>query len=444
MSVLRNLILPHYLSVETFADIKLYQLYISYISFAAIGYIDGMYLKYGGKSVTSINKVDLQRNISTFRWIELFFTILVSFVGIWLEDKALILAGLTIFVANITDYYKCLFQATGEFEKYTRIMNISSILLFAVNIFLVFILKCDFSSYYIAAYICVFTIVWLLTEAKFLKLGYAQVKIFSFSIQTAKELISSGFLLMCGLSISNLMTGLDRWCVKYFMSTYDFAIYAFAASIEGFLSFAVSPVAVTLYNFFCTHDDVVQDKKIKGQIHIFLAFIISGAFAVKFIMEVFLLKYLSADKVLFILFASQFVYGIIKCFYLNIFKAQKRQNELFGLTAIILVIGLILNITLYRLMGKIEAFSIGTLWSAIIWYFLCERIFPQFKDGIKDILYSLIIIIVYLMCGFLTKSYIGFVVYIVLFVLISLIFKKDDFVGLLSVGKRMICKFVHR
>ena len=444
LSVLRNLILPHFLSIETYADIKLYQLYISYISFAAIGFIDGMYLKYGGVEVSKIDKMELTNSISTFRWIEFFFALIISGIGILIKDTILVLTGLSIFVINITDYYKCLFQATGEFEKYTRIMNISSILLFATNIVLIFAFKCDNSIYYIVSYITVYAIIWVLTEIRFTRLGYARIKLFSFSYKTAKELIASGFLLMCGLYISNLMTGLDRWCVKYFMKTYDFALYAFAASIEGFLSFAVSPVAVTLYNYFCTNKDVIRMKTIKGVIHVFLALIISGAFFVKYMMEAFLDKYIEANNVLFILFASQFIYSQIKCFYLNVFKAQKRQTDLFKLTGIILAIGLALNLILYKIMGTMESFAIGTLLSAAIWYLICERIFPEYKDRANGYLYSITIIIAYLLCGIIMKSYFGLAMYLVLFVLLSLVFRKQEFCELIAVGKSMLRKYAHR
>lgn len=440
LSILRNIILPRYISVDTYAEIKLYQLYISYISFAAVGYIDGMYLKYGGQDVSRIDNVDLQKNISTFRWIELFFLLVIVTVGMVIKDRILVFAGITILAMNVTDYYKCLFQATGEFQQYSRIMNLSSALIFIANLFLIFVLKCDLSSYYILAYIAVYVFVWLLIEIKFSNSGHGRVELFTFSIDSAREAISTGFLLMCGLSLSNLMTGLDRWCVKFFMTTYDFALYAFAASIEGFLSFAISPISVTLYNYFCTHKNTDQNKKLKGQIHVFLALLISGAFIVKFILETYLSKYIAAYKVLFILFASQFIFGAIKCFYLNHFKTQKRQNQLFFITAIILAIGLGLNIILFLTTKVMEAFAVGTLLSAVIWYYICEYMFPEYKDGIRENLYSVTIIIAYLGCGFYFKSYIGLIIYIAAFLLLSVLFRRDGLIGILSICRDSIKK----
>ena len=47
-SLLANFLLPKYLSVESYAAIKTFQLYVSYVGLFHLGYIDGMYLKYGG------------------------------------------------------------------------------------------------------------------------------------------------------------------------------------------------------------------------------------------------------------------------------------------------------------------------------------------------------------------------------------------------------------
>ena len=49
-------ILPKYLSVETYAIIKTFQLYLSFVGLFHMGYADGMYLRYGGKNLKDLNK----------------------------------------------------------------------------------------------------------------------------------------------------------------------------------------------------------------------------------------------------------------------------------------------------------------------------------------------------------------------------------------------------
>lgn len=49
-SLATNFLLPKYLSVESYAGIKEFQLYVSYVGLFHFGFVDGIYLKYGGKN----------------------------------------------------------------------------------------------------------------------------------------------------------------------------------------------------------------------------------------------------------------------------------------------------------------------------------------------------------------------------------------------------------
>lgn len=444
LSVLRNIILPKYLSIDTFAEIKMYQLYISYIGFAALGYTDGINLAYGGASLQTIDRSAFQKNIATFRWLEIIVSTIVVIVGILIGDRILVFTGLTIFAYCVNNYYRSFFQATGEFKRYTLITNSLSVFIFLANIVLLFVLQKYESSYYICGYIGIYYLVWLLTEFRFMRTTGIRPLVFYFSWTLVSRFVSTGFYLMIALWLSHFMTSISSWCVRFLMTTYDFALYAFATSIEGFLNYAIVPLSVTLYNFFCTHNDIEEQKRIKNCVHVFLAFLISGAFIVKFIMEIYLQKYQPAQIILFVLFASQFIYGVIKCFYLNIFKSKKRQKDLFRLTIIIIVVGLILNVSLYTVFGNIEAFSFATLFSAIIWYVICERLYPEYGDNAYETVYSLIIVITFIICGILFKSYLGLILYLTICLLTSFALQKNATVKLFYVGKDLLLKRLNK
>ena len=65
ISLFTGFVLPKYLSIETYSSIKLFQLYITYIGILHLGFSDGMYLKYGGKSVAEINKSEVLSEFKT-------------------------------------------------------------------------------------------------------------------------------------------------------------------------------------------------------------------------------------------------------------------------------------------------------------------------------------------------------------------------------------------
>lgn len=48
INIINSFVLPKFLSVDIYVDIKTYTLYIGYAGFLSLGFADGMYLKYGG------------------------------------------------------------------------------------------------------------------------------------------------------------------------------------------------------------------------------------------------------------------------------------------------------------------------------------------------------------------------------------------------------------
>lgn len=66
INLITNFVLPQYLPIESYAEIKTYVLYISYAGFLSLGYNDGMYLKYGGKVLKDISSINLGNNIKNY------------------------------------------------------------------------------------------------------------------------------------------------------------------------------------------------------------------------------------------------------------------------------------------------------------------------------------------------------------------------------------------
>ena len=124
-SLLTNFILPKYLSVESYSEIKTFQLYITYIGILHFGYEDGMYLKYGGKRNDEISGDDLQTNLYTLRIFQIVVTAITVVIAIFLKDAVFLAFSLAILPVNLVAYFKLLFQAIGEFGKYGRIINIT-------------------------------------------------------------------------------------------------------------------------------------------------------------------------------------------------------------------------------------------------------------------------------------------------------------------------------
>ena len=136
------------------------------------------------------------------------------------------------------------------------------------------------------------------------------------------------------------------------------------------------------------------------------------AFPARFILEIFLTKYIDSAKVMFLLFAAQIFYIVIKSVYVNLYKAQKKQNIYFIKLTMIIVVGFVFNIVCYGIYNVKESFAVGTLLSAICWYFLCLPDFKWMEYNTKEKLYPFIQTCAFLLCGFCFSAVPGFLIYI--------------------------------
>lgn len=432
-----NFLLPKYLSIESYAGIKEFQLYVSYVGLFHFGFIDGIYLKYGGKNLNKKVDASFYTDLSTMRIFQTLITIAVLVVSVILKDRILMLFALSILPQNMANYFKFLYQATGEFDLYGRAMNLTTISTFILNMVLLFIVKTDNMSWYIMGYVALFFVIWAILEKNFYK-KHEIVKEKYFSFTVLFENIRAGFLLTLGNLSSIFLTSMDRWFVKALMDTVAFAQYSFAVSVENFLNLAITPVTTTLYNYFCRENDRDAHKKVYSYIVIFATIVPAAAFPVQFILDIFLKKYIDASKVVFLLFSAQMFYTVIKAIYVNLYKVQRKQKVYFIKLIIILVVAFSFNCGCYAIMQVKEAFSVGTLLSAIVWFFLSGVDFKYLSLDIKIYLYLFSELIAFLALGFNFTPVIGLIAYIIITIILCAIFMNQTFREFIMRGKKIL------
>ena len=437
-NLITNFVLPKQLSVDSYATIKTFQLYVSYVGVFHLGFVDGMYLKYGGKSVNEISHWDLQTNLSTLRIFQIVVTVICVVLAIILKQEVLIFSALSILPLNMANYFKQLYQATGEFSLYGKIMNANTILIFFANMMWIFLFKVDNGLYFLLSNVVVYFAVWIVLELNCKKLlgRRKEGKVFFF-----KELVTNikaGILLTVGNLSSVSLTSMDRWFVKVLMDTFAFAQYSFAVSMENFMNVAVTPVTITLYNYFCKVTEIKNIRKMRNCVMLFAAFIVACAFPARFILEVYLTNYIDSAKVMFILFSAQIFYIIIKSIYVNLYKAKKKQLIYFIKLVAIIAIGFVFNVICYWIYEVKESFAVGTLLSAVCWYFLCLPDFKWLKYTIKEMLYPFIQVFFFLVCGFCFSAVPGLIAYVMETIIISYAFLPEEFRYLCRIVKNKI------
>ena len=439
INIISSFLLPKLLSIDTYAVLKTYTFYVGYAGFLSLGYADGMYLKYGGEDINHIDFSDLSSNYKSYILLEISISFICLVISLVIKDFVFMAFAVSSFCINLIGYYKNFYQAVGEFQLYGKALNYQSILLFAVNMLLLFLLRTDDSKIYIitqvgtAAVVMFYLTFRLERKTAFMKKGKA-------SLDQIKENILSGFTLMLGNFSSSIFTGLDRWFVKILMTSIEFAYYSFAVSLENIINVFISPITISLYNVFCKNKEIAYIYKIKKLTLLWGFLVITAAFPVKFIIKYYLIEYSNAIDIIFLLFAAQAFYVIIKGVHVNLYKVKGQQKKYFLLMIVMIVIAITLNIIVYFFLKNTEAFAIGTFLTAVIWFIYCEVEDRKINFHKKEYIAIILFLIAYFTCSMIDNSVFGFVLYMLSYCTIALVFMFDSLIYVLQTIKIEINK----
>lgn len=437
IGLVNSFILPRYLSVESYAMIKTYTLYIGYAGFFHLGYLDGMYLKYGGKNLNDISADEIGTDFKNITLMQIIVSVLVLAFAFTQNDSVIYAFAIGLLLTNIISFYQMLFQASGEFALYSKTLNYRQVLIVLLNLALLFLVKTDEHIFYIgirilvAALILFYLGIVLAKRSQYLKRGKLSLKRF-------KENISTGFVLMLGNFSSNMFTAIDQWFVKILMTTQDFAAYSFAVTIDSLITVFVTPISITLYNTLCRNSKIEYVEKLKRMTLIWGFMIIAAAFPAKWVLEHFIEKYIDSAELIFMLFATQAMYTVIKGVYVNLYKAQKKQNDYFKQMVIMTIIAAALDGIMYAIFKSRVSLAIGTLITAFVWLVICEVRNPEMRFSTKEWMAFTVEMTTFLVCGYLFSSIMGLVVYAGISIMTVMILMREDFIFMLSSIKDMV------
>lgn len=436
ISLTTGFVLPKLLSIESYANIKLFQLYITYVGIVSLGFADGMYLRLGGKNIETLDKKEILDELKTFKIFQVVMSSIAIIISIIIKNEILLLCSIVIVPINIANYLRQVYQAIGQFDKYSKFTNINTILIFVVNIILLFIIKTDYYITYIIGYILAYIIYWLLIENETRKIfGFEKTK---FNKNYLVQDIKTGFFLMIGNFCNVIFTSIDRLFVQHLLGIIQFAYYSFAVSIENLMNVFVTPISTVMYNYFCNNTENEKIIKVKKYVLLFSSIIIAVIFPAKFIIDMWLTKYQNALAVLFLLFGSQYIAMMIRCVHVNLYKARKKQKKYFKIMISIVIVSIILDIVAYSISKTINSIAIATLITNIIWFIIGEYEFKEYRLKMKDYIYLVLILIAFLMCGYIESAIIGIAIYCILMLMFMILLERQCCIDIFKENKKEI------
>ncbi|MGL5417344.1 MAG: capsular biosynthesis protein [Clostridium sp.] len=427
--ILIGFIVPAVLSLDSYAYVKTYTLYVSYIGFLHLGFIDGMYIKYGGKEEQEIDRNVFKAEHHIFIISQLIATTLFFIIGIVNKDFVIILLAISILPINTGAFHKLFYQSTGQFKKFAQTSYIYTIIYLSLNLIFAFILKTDNYILYCLTSLIGNMALFVILEYKF----YRKFK--NIKAKYDKEIVKNvkvGFVVLIANLGIVIFNATDLWFVKLALNINDFAYYSFAVSMLNIINVMIMSVSITFYNYLAKGEDGEFINKLKKYFIIIGAFSSLAYFAFSMIVNLFIQKYIPSLAIIAISFAAFPYMILIKGLFVNLYRARKNEKKYLKVMISMVVIAIIYNTIAIIVFKRKESIAYATLISFITWgiYSGIDLKYSILKK--KEIIYLISITSSFLILANKFNWFIGGIIYLGICIIFTYVNYKDEILGLLK------------
>lgn len=395
ISVLMIIFMPKFLEVQDYSIWQLYVFYSSYLGFFHFGWLDGIYLRYGGYEFEQLDKLKFSNQLYLLFLFEAIITvILLSYVYFELADllqkEILIFVSLLLLPVILYTFSSFILQITNRIKEYAKLI------LFERFIFVSFVasyLVLGCRSYIGLFYIDLFGKILTMFFGIYLIKG---ILIFNFAkftdiISEIYENISVGSKLLFANIASLLILGIIRFGISQYWDVVTFGKISLALSIANFLMVFINAVSVVLFpalKRIAGNELKIVYQKIDMVLTVILLGVLSLYYPLKYILSWWIPQYTDSLIYVSILFPICFFESKVVLLINTYLKALRQEASLLKVNLI--TVGLSAMLTYFCVVYlhnlQFTIFSILMLFLfkySISKYFLIKQL--QISDSFNEL-----------------------------------------------------------
>lgn len=429
-----GLLIPMLLSVEEYGYYKIYTLYIGYCGVLHFGFVDGILLNYGGQDIAQLDRFQFRGLTKVFCLCELLCVCLIIVLGISFFDGIhrviVLLVGCNLLITNMTLYYQYLTQAVSRFKTLSlrKVLNALLTILLVATFWLYKekrATEVGFEAIVVGLQLIslglLFWYVWTYRDLSFGK---------SVSLQEtatrAWSLCQKGILLTIAYEIAQFMLLLDRQLVSVLFPVETYAQYAFAYNLLSCVTTVIAAMSTVMFPMLKR----MSVEKVKtmfsdsiAAITMLICAALGGYYIVALLVEWILPAYIDAMRYFRIVFPALAMSGSITIVMFTFYKVLDKIRYYLVNSLITLAVCLGLGVCAYWLWRTPEAISCASVAAITIWYCLNASRLAKFCQSrwTKNLLYVLIIMLIFYVSTYLNSPLVGFVIYYIGFIVMTYI-----------------------
>jgi O-antigen/teichoic acid export membrane protein len=447
LNIVMSFVFPMFLSLRSFGYWQFFLFYSSFVGLFHFGFNDGVYLRYGGRDLKSLNGsvVKAQFLILCVIQIVLSVCILAYQLLFGREDLKEIVLFVAIFMVinNLTSFITGFYQAVNKLNIFSNVAILTS-LFFLIFIGFLFIIKQITLLYIIISYITSSMLGFLYTlyhsqEIFKSKLDWKRKKLFfsEFKINTIV-----GFFLMISSISGMLILGFGRFSIEKKWGVITFGIVSFSFTIAAFLLFFVRQIGIVIFPLLKRVSSKSQKKYFTISINILNIFFLGCLLFVPLINYTILnwLPKYSESLKYFIYVVPMIIYeGKMQIILNTYMKAQRNEKSLMYVNIISLIISIFLSCIGYY--NDNVDFIIISMTLATVIRAVTLELFLNYKMSISSnisILIVLIMMSIFILSFALCEIKNAWLIYFICYILFLIVNKSNIIVIRTELNKYLL------
>lgn len=435
VSTLTVLIVPKFIGVYEYSFWQLYVFYTSYVVVLHFGWLDGIYLRYGGQQYKKLNKgLFYSQFIQFLSFQVVFFGVIYVIAAFFFKGNNLYIwfcTGLAMVLINLRQFCLYILQDTGRLKEYSVIFSLDRIL-YLVGIFLLLIFKVNNFKYYIVVDLVGRAVSMFYAFFTCKELIFRKFSEFYFSLDEVGLNISIGVKLLIANFASSLIIGIVRYGIQYGWGVRVFGKMSLTLNVSNFLMTFISAVGLVLFPFL---------KRInKNQLQSFYNFLKSAVIIVMLIgiivyyplnyfLPMWLPKYKDALIYMGLLFPMAVYSGQFQLLISTFMKALRMEKQLLLVNLKTLLFSTILTIINVFLIKRIDItmFSIVlSLWFQVrMGQFYLNKKMKDLKTKSHYFYMEDLVVIIFVISNYLFPARLSFLVYSISIIIYGVINYKE-------------------
>jgi len=428
------LIVPKLIGVKEYGYWQLYLFYSSYVGFLHFGWNDGIYLRYGGKEYSQINKRLFFSQFYMLTILQVVIALLIysaTFILVTDSDRAFIfyIVALCLIITNIRWMLIYTLQATYRIKEYARITIIGRIIYICIIILCLLIGIREYKLMILADII-----------GRIISLSYAiytcrdfvfkKISIFYISFKETIANITVGSKLMFANIASMLIIGIVRYGIERTWDVSTFGKVSLTLSASNLMMIFINAVGIIIFPILRrTNEKNLPNiySTIRNFLMIALLGILIIYYPLKEVLSFWLPKYADSITYMALLFPICVYEGKMALLINTYLKTMRKESLLLKINVVSMTLSIISTFSLSIYVKDLNLLIVSIVFLLGFRCILAEILLSKILNisSFNDIILELVLIVIFIITGWFINSWYTVLFYGLAYILYLLLKRKD-------------------